>query len=321
MWEALAIAMAAATAVSLVLVLWTFSTMRHRARQMAHRFAMLPGVVATPPEHRRLIAASREKSVTTGWRALVARVLAVDDLYNAQRFSRSQLTAMAMMTAGVALLILWRVFLIGLPIAIAGSLLILLTSFRFLVGIERRRSELALIASFPDAIDMLVRMIRAGMAVTMAIRTSSSDLPSPLGPIFRLIAEEHEIGKPLDRVLGMMAQRIRCPEFRFFALTLSLQNTTGGSLTTTLENMADMMRRRHAMYLKGRAMISEVRMSAILLSLLPCISGIVLLYSSPGYVASLLHDRRGNLLLLAAALCLLAGAGSMYGMMRRCLKA
>jgi tight adherence protein B len=321
MWEALTVAGAASTAVTLALALWTLSTMRHRARQIAHRLAMLPDAIAAPPEYRRLVAAGREKSDNTGWRALVARVLAVDDFYDGQRFSRSQLTAMATMTAGVALLILWRVFLIRLPIAIAGSLLILLACFRFLVGIERRRSELALVASFPDAIDMLVRMVRAGMAVTMAIRTASSDLPPPLGSIFRSITDEYEIGVPLDRVLGMMARRIRCPEFRFFALTVSLQNSTGGSLTTTLENMADMMRRRHAMYLKGRAMVSEVRMSAILLSLLPCISGLALLYSSPGYIASLLYDRRGNLLLLAAALCLLAGAGSMYGMMRRYLRA
>ena len=320
MLEALIIAGVAATAITCALVLWTVSTIRHRTRQMAHRLAMLPSAVAPSVGYRRRVATLHEKSGNARWRALVARVLAVDDIYDGQRFSHSQLTAIATVTAGFAFVVFWRVLQIGLPIAIAGGLLVLLACFRLLVGIERRRSERALVASFPDAIDMLVRMIRAGMAVTLAIRTASFDLPAPLGRIFRSIADQYEIGVPLDHVLGMMARRIRCPEFGFFALTASLQNTTGGNLTVTLENMADMMRRRHAMYLKGRAMISEVRMSAILLSLLPCISGLVLLYSSPDYVASLLYDRRGNVLLLAAALCLLAGAGSMYGMMRRYLR-
>jgi tight adherence protein B len=315
----LTIAAAAATSLVVGWILWRLFTMWSRAQRMTRRFATLPRAEATLAVHRVRIPVV-DKWSDSGWYRLIARFLAVDDVYDGQRLSRSQMLAIAVIIAVIASVALWLKFLIALPIAIVGGVLFFLLSFGFLLGMERRHSERALIAALPGTIDMLVEMIRSGMAVSSAIRTASADIPPPLGGIFRSIADQNAIGLPLDQVVATMARRIRRPEFGFFAVAVSLQYATGGNLTTSLEDMANMMRRRHATFLKARAIVSEVRMSAVLLTVLPCLSAVVLQVSNPSYMASLFEDRRGHYLLTAAVLCLLAGTGTMYGMMRRNLR-
>jgi len=312
---------AAASGACLAFLLWMFVTTQRRTHRMAHRLEMLSAPDAGPaPRSLPALTTGGDNWINSRWGAHLARLVAIDDVYEGQQFSLAQLTSIASIAGGIALIGLWRFMLLAFPLAFAGAVLILLLCLRLLVAIERRQSERALIAQLPDAIDMIVRMVRTGMAVSVAIRTASPDLPPPLGGIFRKMADEAAIGVPFDQVLGAMAQRVRRPEFRFFAIAASLQHATGGNLTTTLENMADMMRRRRAMYLKAKAMVSEVRMSALLLSILPFVSAGVLLVTKPDYLAPLLYDRRGNLLLGGAVLGVALGAASMYGLMRRNLR-
>ena len=319
MLKILTIVAPAATGLVVASFLWGLVTIWSRAQRMTRRLATLAPAEASPVVHRPRVAV-RGKWSDSRWYRFVVRLLAIDDIYDGQRLSRSQMLPVATVIAGIASVALWRKFLIALPVAIAGGILVLLVSFRFLREMERRRSERALVAAFPGAIEMLVEMIRSGMAVSSAIRIASADLPPPLGRIFRLIADQDAIGLPLDQALGTIAQRIRCPEFGFFAVAVSLQHATGGNLATSLENMADMMRHRHAVFLKARALISEVRMSATLLAIIPCLTGVALQVFDPSYTATFFEDRRGHYLLAAAVLCLLAGAGTMYGMVRRNLR-
>jgi len=54
-----------------------------------------------------------------------------------------------------------------------------------------------------------------------------------------------------------------------FVVSLSVQSETGGNLAEILDNLSTVIRERHSMYLKVRALSSEGRMTAIMLTVLP----------------------------------------------------
>ncbi|MBV8120044.1 MAG: type II secretion system F family protein [Alphaproteobacteria bacterium] len=304
-------------------LLWAWIDTRRRRRRMAHRLDALspertkPGSHSPTPSLTATAAAGDNRL-----RCIPRYLLGIDGIgYAGQRFTNPQRASIAGLAALAALAGTLQLFGFDWFVGVVAGIVVWLVSFRKLVSIERRRSERSLIASFPDAVDMVVRMVRAGMAVSSAIRAASRDLPPPLGPLFTTISEEYAIGVPLDQVITTMATRVRLAEFRFFAVAISLQHATGGGLTDTLETLAEMMRRRRAIQLKAKALVAEVRTTALVLSTLPVAIVLVLLIVNPEYIRALFVDQRGNLMLFAAALCVVSGAGSMHWIMRRNLRA
>ena len=86
-----------------------------------------------------------------------------------------------------------------------------------------------------------------------------------------------------------MAQHADLPEYRFFATALTLQSKAGGALSGTLENLADMIRKRVAVKERAHALASEARMSIYVLTGLPAVvaGGIGLL--NPEYICRTVH--------------------------------
>jgi tight adherence protein B len=182
---------------------------------------------------------------------------------------------------------------------------------------ERRRAKLFL--QFPDALAMIVRAVRVGIPVTDAIRAVGSESPAPTGPEFARVADELNIGAVLEPTLQSMAARSGLPEYGFFATTLTLQNQTGGGLSETLENLAEVIRKRTAVRQRGEALSAEAKTSAIVLGLLPPFAALGLWFLNPGYVALLVTDPIGKRILALAIGCLVGGALTMRTMIRRSL--
>lgn len=188
---------------------------------------------------------------------------------------------------------------------------------RMLLLREQNQVEQKFLLMFPDAIDMAIRMLRAGLPISAAIRSIANDAQSPVRDVFRSLSNQLEIGVPFDEAFAAMGDRIGLADFRFFAVAISLQHATGGNLAATLDILSDIMRRRRAMRLKALATTGEVRISAIVLGALPFFVTGALLVLSPAYLAPLFSDPRGNVIIGAAAVGLLAGIFSMRQMMRR----
>jgi len=112
---------------------------------------------------------------------------------------------------------------------------------------------------FPDAIDLVVRSVRAGLPVSQALENIGTDIGAPVGPEFARIASQMGIGVSLDDALHEALERIDLPEMRFFAVTLILQRETGGQLAEGLRRLSDTLRQRKAMKMKIQALTSESR--------------------------------------------------------------
>lgn len=191
---------------------------------------------------------------------------------------------------------------------------------RLVVTVEQGRSETAFTDLFPDAIDMIIRMIRAGLPVTAAIRTVGAEAAPPVKDVFAAVSDQVDIGIPLEDALVNAGQHVQLTDFRFFTVAVAMQHATGGNLATTLETLSEIIRKRRAMRLKARAVTAEVRMTAYVLAIIPFFVVGVLLAFSPNFLAPLVEDRRGNIVAAAALLMLTLGFLSMRQMMRSALR-
>jgi tight adherence protein B len=205
---------------------------------------------------------------------------------------------------------------IALPAALAAFVLLP----RFLLIREQTKAENAFTNLFPDAVDMGVRMLRAGLPITSAVRAIGEEAAPPVNGVFKTLADQVEIGIPFEEALAATGQEVGLPDFRFFSVAVALQRATGGNLASTLDILSDIMRKRRAVRLKAQATTAEVRVSAYILGAIPFLVTGILLLIQPGYLAPLLTDSRGKFIIGAAAGMLLVGFLTMRRMMRRAVR-
>ena len=182
--------------------------------------------------------------------------------------------------------------------------------------LERERTEARFGDIFPDAIDIVVRMLRAGLPVTAAIRVVAAEAASPVREAFAELVDQILIGRPVPDALTEMGDRIGLKDVRFFAVAVSLQQRTGGNLASTLEILSEIIRKRRAMRLKARAVTAEVRLSAYVLGAIPIFVIVLFWVLDRSYLEILITDPRGRLLMAVATIMLLFGFGVMRQMMR-----
>lgn len=171
-------------------------------------------------------------------------------------------------------------------------------------------------AGFPDTIDMVIRMLRAGLPITAAVRAVGEEALPPVNEVFTNLADKMAIGITFEDALAAAGERIGLPDFRFFAVAISLQRSTGGNLAATLDILSDLMRKRRAARLKARATTGEVRMSAYVLGGIPFFILGGLLIMSPAYLRPLIDDPRGRVIVAVAVTSLLIGFGIIRQLMR-----
>ena len=172
---------------------------------------------------------------------------------------------------------------------------------------------------FPDALATIVRAVRVGIPVSEAIRVVAQDAETPTGTEFSRLYDQIGIGAPLEEALREMAARNRLPEYRFFATALALQSQTGGGLTETLENLADVVRKRVTLKARGHALAAEARTSAAILAALPFFAGGALAIMSPAYIAPLFKEGAGQTVFGGGIVWLSVGIFVMRGIIRKSL--
>lgn len=178
-----------------------------------------------------------------------------------------------------------------------------------------RRTE-AFLTGLPEAIDVIVRGIKAGLPVIDSIGVVGDEFPNPIGIEFRAIRDKVRIGASIDSAMMDMARRIGKPEVAFLATSIAVQRETGGNLAVALENLSTTLRERHQMKLKIKALSSEARASAYILGSLPFIMGIIIYLLNPNYIAPLFSDERGQMMIYGGLSSIALGILVMARMIR-----
>jgi len=190
---------------------------------------------------------------------------------------------------------------------------------RSLWGWRREKRLGRLRAQFPDALAMIVRSVRVGIPVAEAMHIVAKEAHEPTASSFAELAAEIAIGVALETALPRLAERSGLAEYRFFSTAIALQAQTGGALSETLENLADVIRRRIALRARGQALASEARASGYVLALLPLVVGGALYFLNPGYIGVLFTDPTGQRLFGVAVVSLSCGLFSMHAISKKVL--
>ncbi|MCZ8325375.1 MAG: type II secretion system F family protein [Sphingomonadaceae bacterium] len=181
-------------------------------------------------------------------------------------------------TSGVIMLLL----VLGLCVGLALPLVVISIRAQH----QRKRVE----EQFPLALDIFVRALRSGHPVASAIDLLTHEMEDPMGTEFGVVADEVAYGADLNDALQAMAERWDNPDMRMFVVSLSLQAETGGNLAEILENLAEVIRARAAMYMKVRALSSEGRLTGWMLTILPIVSLLGMVTVNPGFYMDVARD-------------------------------
>jgi tight adherence protein B len=180
--------------------------------------------------------------------------------------------------------------------------------------ILRGRRQKKFGAQFPDALDIIVRSLRAGHPVPVAITMVGRELPDPCGSEFGIVADEVTYGSDLEGAMRNLYFRVGQDDLPLFVTAVAIQGSTGGNLSEILENLSGVIRLRFKMRRKVRALASEGRASAMILASLPiAMFGIINLVAPDFYSSVWKHDMT-KVALTAAGGWMSVGVFIMYRM-------
>ena len=171
----------------------------------------------------------------------------------------------------------------------------------------KKRREKKFLKALPDAVDVIVRGIKAGLPLFDSIKVVATDAPEPLRSEFISIIETQAIGMPLGDACGRLFERMPVPEANFFGIVISIQQKSGGNLSEALGNLSKVLRDRKKMAEKIQAMSMEAKASAGIIGSLPPIVMLLVYLSTPDYIALLWTDPTGQLMLVGCAIWMSAG--------------
>lgn len=162
-------------------------------------------------------------------------------------------------------------------------------------------------SQFPEAIDLIVRGLKAGLPVTESIYAVSQEMDDPIAVEFKAITDEIRFGKTIDEALWQTSMKLDTPEFKFFVICISVQQETGGNLGETLDNLSKILRGRAQLKLKIKAMSSEGIASAMIIGALPFVMCGIISVVNWDYMSTMFFDPRGQLALVGAAVWMSIG--------------
>jgi tight adherence protein B len=165
----------------------------------------------------------------------------------------------------------------------------------------RARRQKKFGAQFSDALDIIVRSLRAGHPVPIAIAMVGREMPDPIGSEFGMVSDEVTYGADLETAMRNLYGRIGSDDLPLFVTAVAIQGSTGGNLGEILENLSGVIRQRFKMRRKIRALASEGRASAMILSALPIGMFVVIQIIAPDFYASVWHEHLTKILLFSAA--------------------
>jgi tight adherence protein B len=177
----------------------------------------------------------------------------------------------------------------------------------WLLGFLKKRRESKFLNMFPDAVDVIVRGIKAGLPLLDSLKLIAQDTVDPVRGEFRSIVETQTIGMPIGEACLKLYENMPVPEANFFGIVISIQQKSGGNLSEALGNLSRVLRDRKKMKAKIQAMSMEAKASASIIGALPiAVMGLVWL-SSPAYIELLWTEPMGRMMMACCGTWMFVG--------------
>jgi tight adherence protein B len=217
-----------------------------------------------------------------GFYLLLGIFLAVVGLLIGYRFTRNPLTGI-------------------LLASICGSIPFVLLFRQRRIRAEKFKKQM------PDALDLVARALKAGHAFSGGISMAAEEFEDPLGTEFSEMLDEVNFGVSLPDALKNLTKRVECEEIKYFAMGVILQRETGGNLAELIQTLANLIREKFKFEGKVRVLSAEGKLSAVILSALPFLVAGWIWITNPKYLAPLVGEPFGRMILLLAGIFMIIG--------------
>jgi len=204
---------------------------------------------------------------------------------------------------GTVFFILDQSIPIALCVAVVGGVGMPLWFLKF----RTKRRLKQFVESFPEAIDIIVRGIKAGLPLADCLRVIANEAPEPIRSEFRQIIESQAMGLSVGEAVDRLVMRVPTPETSFFAIVINIQQKAGGNLSEALSNLSGVLRDRKKMQDKIQALSSEAKASASIIGALPFVVGVLVYLTSPSYMRLLWTTTTGQITMAACAIWMAIG--------------
>jgi tight adherence protein B len=206
-------------------------------------------------------------------------------------------------------------FLLSRNLPASILLAVLAAPLPWLYVIARKKRRLARFEKqLPDALDMVARALKAGHAFNGGLQMVAIEFADPAKTEFRKTLDEINFGVGYEDALRNMADRVDCPDLKFFALSVIIQRQSGGNLAEILEKISYLIRERFKLHGKVKALTGEARASAVILALLPFFMAAAIYVLNRAYIEILFRDSIGQWLVAGAFVLMLIGMFAMKRM-------
>lgn len=178
---------------------------------------------------------------------------------------------------------------------------------RWYVDFRRKRRMNGFLEEMPNAVDVIVRGIKAGLPLGDCLKIISMEAVEPVKSEFQRIIEAQSLGVPLSEAVERLPERIPLPEANFFAIVIAIQQQSGGNLSEALGNLSRVLRARKKMRGKIKAVSMEAKASASIIGSLPLIVMALVYLTSPNYIMLLFTEPVGKIILGVSAFWMFCG--------------
>jgi tight adherence protein B len=209
----------------------------------------------------------------------------------------------AMALAGIVAFVIFYRFLGFLPAAVAG-ILAALAPYGYILRQRNKRFQ-KFAENFPDVLDSLSRALRAGYPLSASMDMIAAETVAPVSTEMRKTSAEANLGVGWNRALDNLGQRVPLLEVNLFISAVELHARTGGKLSDVMSQLAENMRESIALQGEIRSLAAHGKLTGLILTILPIVIALMMMYVSPGYMEVLYNHPYGKNLITAAVVCLI----------------
>jgi tight adherence protein B len=152
-------------------------------------------------------------------------------------------------------------------------------------------------AQLPQALEMMANAMKSGFSFMQAMQLVAKEVPDPLGIEFQRTIKEINLGVSMDTAFQNLLQRLPNKDLEIVVTAVLIQRSTGGNLASILETIQETISERVRMKDELQALTSQGRLSALVITLLPVILGLLLNLMNPDYFNPMFSHPLGWVLL------------------------
>ncbi|MEX5729746.1 tight adherence protein B [Rhodovulum iodosum] len=175
-------------------------------------------------------------------------------------------------------------------LAAMGAIAVVLFFPMALVYDARKKRMEKLEKQLPDALDLMARGLRVGHPLNATVASVAQEMPDPIGSEFGILLDQVSYGDDIATGFADLAERIGTEDVQMLSVSVGIQHGTGGNLARILEVLAQVIRDRSTMRRKIRALSSEGRLSANILSALPVLIYAIMSVLVPSFYGDIKDD-------------------------------